>query len=105
MACSCGGSQKQFGLACAGGSACGCGRPRIARIVVTRVLTRMRRLPLAPLGELRGLIYRPRPAPGEPPRNYVHFFKRPPVLAADPAGRRLYIIGGQYRLTRRGIEG
>jgi hypothetical protein len=63
-------------------------------------------LPLAPVGELRGVIYRPfRALNGEAPKNYVHFFQRPPVLAADPAGRRLYIIGGRYRLTPRGIEG
>ncbi|MDX2033435.1 MAG: hypothetical protein SF339_22355 [Blastocatellia bacterium] len=52
------------------------------------------------------MIYRPfRAFNGEAPKNYVHFFQRPPVLAADPAGRRLYIIGGRYRLTPRGIEG
>ena len=64
------------------------------------------RLPLAPLGELRGLIYRASRAPGEAPKNYVHFFHRQlPVLAVDPTGKRLYIIGGQYRVTNRGIEG
>jgi hypothetical protein len=62
--------------------------------------------PLAPLGELRGVIYRPyRGFTGEAPRNYVHFFDQPPMLAADAAGRRLYILGGRYRLTPRGIEG
>jgi len=61
---------------------------------------------LAPLGELRGVIYRASRAPGEAPKNYVHFFHhRLPVLAADPTGKRLYIIGGQYRVTKRGIEG
>ena len=102
MACACGCSQQQFGLSCACGSPCGCGGARgIARMRITRVL----RLPLAPLGELRGVIYRKRGLPGEAPKNYVHFFKRSPLLAADPMGRRLFIIGGQYRVTRRGIEG
>jgi len=69
-------------------------------------MARLVRLPLAPLGELRGVIYRASRAPGEVPKNYVHFFHgRLPVLAADPTGRRLYIVGGQYRLTKRGIEG
>jgi len=68
-------------------------------------VTRLVRLPLAPVGELRGLIYRARRAPGAAPQNYVHFFKRPPVLATDTGGQRLYVIGGQYRVTRRGIEG
>jgi hypothetical protein len=67
--------------------------------------TRIVRLPLKPVGELRGVIYRTRRVPGEAPKNYVHFFKRSPLLVADPMGRRLFIIGGQYRVTRRGIEG
>lgn len=103
MACGCGCSQRQFGLACGSAGACGCGcsgnasRPRLVRLVRSR---------LAPVGELRGVIYRPYGTfNGEAPKNYVHFFQQPPVLATDPAGRRLYIIGGRYRLTPRGIEG
>jgi hypothetical protein len=110
MGCNCGCSQPPiggaFGLAGESSGACGCGcsrvraRPRLVRLV------RLERMPLAPLGELRGLIYRPRPAfNGDAPKNYIHFFQRPPLLAADPAGRRLYILGGHYRLTPRGIEG
>jgi hypothetical protein len=91
MACECG-SQPRFGSPCA----CQTMRVRFTRIV---------RLPLKPVGELRGVIYRTRRVPGEAPKNYVHFFKRSPLLAADPMGRRLFIIGGQYRMTRRGIEG
>jgi hypothetical protein len=69
-------------------------------------IKRLARLPLAPLGELRGVIYRASQTPGEVPKNYVHFFhERLPVLAADLTGNRLYIIGGQYRVTKRGIEG
>lgn len=104
MDCGCGCSQQQFGLACGGSGGCGCSgqaaRPRFVRIV------RLERMPLAPLGELRGVIYRPyHRFTGEAPRNYVHFFDQPPMLAADAAGRRLYILGGRYRLTPRGIEG
>ena len=88
--------------------ACGCSKTtsfcpsqeigfRVARVV---------RLPIAPLGELRGLIYRASRFPGEGPKNYVHFFKgNLPVLATNPSGRRLYIIGGQYRVGRDGIQG
>ena len=50
-------------------------------------ITRLVRAPLAPLGELRGVIYRASRAPGAEPKNYVHFFQqRLPVLAVDPTG-------------------
>jgi len=60
---------------------------------------------LVHLGELRGVVYRSDRGQGRIPRTYVHFFERPPTLAADPDGRRLFIVGGRYRVTRRGIEG
>jgi hypothetical protein len=31
--------------------------------------------------------------------------ENPPMLACNAAGTQLYILGGQYRVTRRGIEG
>ena len=93
MSCGCGCSHQQFG------SPCGCGKTRVR-------LRRVVRMPLAPLGELRGVIYRASRAPGEAPKNYVHFFdQQQPVLATDGSGKRLYIIGGKYRVTKRGIEG
>src|SRR5262245_32512900 len=105
MSCSCGCAQQQFASPCACGSSagpglsCGCG---ITRVWITRLV----RAPLVPLGELRGVIYRASRAPGAEPKNYVHFFhQRLPVLAVDPTGNRLYIVGGQYRVTERGIEG
>jgi hypothetical protein len=71
-----------------------------------RRFTRIVRLPLKPVGELRGVIYRASRAPGEAPKNYVHFFQRRlPMLVTNPTGTRLYIIGGQYDVTPRGIEG
>jgi len=92
MACACG-SHPRFGAPCA----CQMMRLRVTRIV---------RRPLTPVGELRGVIYRTRRAPGEAPKNYVHFFqRRPPLLVTNPAGTRLYIVGGHYRVTPRGIEG
>jgi hypothetical protein len=67
--------------------------------------TRIVRLPLRPVGELRGVIYRASRVPGEAPKNYVHFFQRRlPLLVTNPMGTRLYIIGGHYRVTQRGIE-
>jgi hypothetical protein len=70
---------------------------RVARIV---------RLPIAAIGELRGVIYRTAKGRGETPRNYVHFFNEPlPSLMTNPSGTRLYIIGGRYRVGTKGIEG
>ena len=91
MACSC---------ACTTTMSIGRSQPiamRIARVV---------RLPTTPVGELRGLIYRTSRVPGEEPKNYVHFFKdKLPTLATNPAGTRLYIVGGSYRVTNSGIHG
>jgi hypothetical protein len=60
---------------------------------------------LVQLGELRALVYRSDRGPVATPRTYVHFFDRPPRLLADSTGTRLFIAGGCYRVTRRGIEG
>ena len=97
MACACGCSQRQFGSSCAYGSP-------YSRSVALRIV-RVQQRPLTPVGELRGVIYRKPGPPGEAPKNYVHFFTQSPLLAADPTGRRLFIVGGQYRVTGRGIEG
>jgi hypothetical protein len=57
------------------------------------------------LGELVGLIYRSNK--GQPGRlsTYIHFMEDPPRLVSNPEGSQLYIVGGSYRVTRRGIEG
>jgi hypothetical protein len=76
-----------------------CGRVdyRRCRRVMPKVLVR--------LGRLKGLIYSSdRGQPGQP-RSFVHFLETPAMLACDPAGTQLYIVGGRYRITRRGIEG
>lgn len=57
------------------------------------------------LGELRGLIYRSSRGPVARPRTFIHFFETPARLTSDPSGRQLYIHGGNYQVTRRGIEG
>ncbi len=60
---------------------------------------------LTHVGELRGLIYSSdRWSPGRP-RTYIHFMETPPRLASSPEGTQLYIVGGRYRVTPRGIEG
>jgi hypothetical protein len=57
------------------------------------------------LGELVGLIYRSdKWQPGEP-RTYIHVLRDPPRLVSDIAGRQLFMLGGSYRVTSRGIEG
>lgn len=70
-------------------------------------LTCRRQIPavLVHLGELRGLIYRSDKWQRGRPRTYIHFMENPPILASDPHGRQLYVLGGSYRVTDRGIEG
>jgi hypothetical protein len=72
-----------------------------------------RRLPreipetLVHLGRVRAIVYsarRGRPPGGERPRTFVHVFDTPPELTCDPEGRQLFLLGGGYRVTRRGIE-
>lgn len=61
---------------------------------------------LVELGELRAVVYRSDRGPERGRRrSYVHFFADPPRLLSDPEGRRLFIHGGCFRVTRRGIEG
>jgi len=60
---------------------------------------------LVKLGNLRGLIYTSDKGRCGQPRTYVHFMETEPLLACDPAGRQLHILGGRYRVTARGIEG
>jgi len=56
------------------------------------------------LGRLAAVIYRSDKWVGHP-RTYIHYMKDPPRLVSDVAGRRLFLIGGSYRITGRGIEG
>lgn len=66
-----------------------------------------RRIPrvLVRLGRLEGLIYSSERGRPGCPRSFVHFMKNPPLLACDPGGRRLFVLGGNYRVTPFGIEG
>jgi hypothetical protein len=51
------------------------------------------------------LIYRSDRGCRGRPRTFIHFMDRPPLLACNTGGSQLYILGGRYRVTRRGIEG
>ena len=57
------------------------------------------------LGRLRGLIYTSDKDQKGRPRTFIHFMRREPWLTCDVGGRQLYIVGGRYRVTPRGIEG
>lgn len=57
------------------------------------------------LGELAGLIYRSDKWQSGKPRMYIHFMESSPRLVSNVTGTQLYIVGGKYRVTPRGIEG
>lgn len=77
----------------------GFGAPRIAGKRVDTVMPEA----LVDLGALRGVIYTRDHGGGR--RNYIHFMDDPPRLMCDPDGRQLYVRGGSYCITHRGIEG
>jgi hypothetical protein len=58
---------------------------------------------LVDLGALRAVIYTK--DGGGNRRTYIHFMAEPPRLMCSADGRQLYVRGGSYRVTRRGIEG
>jgi hypothetical protein len=75
--------------------------PRVERVACGRTIPRV----LVHLGYLKAVIYSSdRGDPGRP-KTYIHFMETPPRLTCDPDGRQLYVVGGRYRVTRRGIEG
>jgi len=78
----------------------GCEPRRTRRERVDRIVPSV----LVDLGSLRGLIYSKRSGDG-PMRTFIHFMEEPPRLMCDADGRRLFVVGGNYRITRRGIEG
>jgi hypothetical protein len=57
------------------------------------------------LGELVGLMYRSDKDQPSQPRTYIHRMEDPPRLVSNIEGTQLYIVGGSYRVTSRGIEG
>lgn len=57
------------------------------------------------LGELVGLIYRSDKGQPGRPLTYIHRMENPPRLVSNIEGTQLYIVGGSYHVTPRGIEG
>jgi len=57
------------------------------------------------LGDLCGVVYRSARGLRNRPQTFIHFLETPARLTCDPSGRQLYIHGGNYRVTNRGIEG
>lgn len=100
---------------------CGCGRCRACLRAGCRRFAVFHRFPadkvfrawcrrvipkvLVHLGRLRALVYSSDRGARGCPKTYIHFMETHPQLACDPAGRQLYILGGRYRITERGIEG
>lgn len=75
--------------------------PRMVRTRARRLMPRV----LVGLGQLRALVYRSNKGCPHRFQTYIHFMESPPLLACDAAGRQLYIVGGRYQVTDRGIEG
>lgn len=73
--------------------------PQVATRRIDRVVPEV----LVDMGALRGVVYSK--DHGGAKRTYIHFMDDPPRLMCDPDGRQLYVLGGSYRVTRRGIEG
>jgi hypothetical protein len=72
-----------------------------------RIVDHVRVIPpiVVELGKLVGLMYRSdKGQPGQP-RTYIHQMEDPPRLVSNIEGTQLYIVGGSYQVTPRGIEG
>jgi hypothetical protein len=73
----------------------------VLRVAFPRVIPPI----LIQLGDLVGLIYRSNKWHAGDPRTYIHFMQERPRLLCDTGGRQLFLVGGSYRVTQRGIEG
>lgn len=74
---------------------------RIERVHHPRVIPPV----VVELGELAGLIYRSDKGQTGQPQTYIHRMENPPRLVSNIEGTQLYIVGGSYHVTPRGIEG
>ena len=78
------------------------GASRVVKVKHPRVMPPV----VVELGPLAGLIYRSNKGePGQKPRTYIHIMEQPPRLVSNVEGTQLYIVGGNYRVSRRGVEG
>jgi len=57
------------------------------------------------VGDLIGLMYRSDKWQRGRPRTYIHRLTSPPRLVSNVDGTQLYLVGGSYRITPRGVEG
>lgn len=57
------------------------------------------------VGDLVGLMYRSDKWQRGRPRTYIHRLTSPPRLVSNVDGTQLYLVGGSYRITPRGVEG
>jgi hypothetical protein len=73
--------------------------PRVAIRRIDRTVPQV----LVDMGALRGLVYTKDHCGTR--RTYIHFMEEPPRLMCDADGRQLYVLGGSYRVTHRGLEG
>lgn len=79
----------------------GFGSSRVMKVHHPRIIPSV----VVELGELVGLIYRSdKGLPGHP-QTYIHRMEDPPRLVSNIEGTQLYIVGGSYQVTPRGIEG
>ena len=71
------------------------------------IKTRIKATPkvLVSLGELHAVEYKAAKGNGRKVTYRHVFHKEKPILCSDSRGRDLYIIGGDYIITERGIEG
>ena len=74
------------------------------RVVRRRLRRRIPRV-LVRLGRLKAVVYTSDKGSTDRPLTYIHFMERQPLLTCDTRGRQLYIVGGRYRVTERGLEG
>jgi hypothetical protein len=74
---------------------------RVVRFRISRLIPPV----VVELGELVGLIYRSDKGQRGWFCAYIHVMENPPFLVSNVEGTQLYIVGGSYRVTGRGIEG
>lgn len=74
---------------------------RVVRVAHRRVIPPV----VVHVGELLGVIYRSDKWQRGRPRTYIHWMESPPWLVSDADGTQFYVVGGNYQITERGVEG
>ncbi len=78
-----------------------CEPSRVVKVRCSRLIPPV----VVDLGELVGVIYRCDKEQAGRPQTYLHRMETPPRLVSNVEGTQLYVVGGRYRVTARGIEG